>query len=241
MKDQDVTLGIASTHSRHFVKRALQKYPNKLAHQSPVVGAVAGLKTLTALANMRTRLAQMSKQFVSRSYDNQLSRLTRQSVSSSSLRPFTSLKRSKRLLQLRRNSRRLASKSRFRRALLHSHETARKRSNVLYDQEQRRLAVNSTGARLVQASPAMAVAANASPLLFQKPIRRVLKTEAQKSRIVVANIAAKEEGYKMTAQLVESFTTFVPELINQMISAQIVKRKEKFNYETTRHLIRGIY
>lgn len=124
---------------------------------------------------------------------------------------------------------------------MYSHEATRRAPDATFKQEQLRLAAARMGARFVQSEAELVSTVSASPLLFQTPRRRVLLTEAQKNRLVIANIASKEEGYKTTAQLVEAFTALVPALINQMISRQIVNKKEKFNYETTRNLVRGIY
>jgi hypothetical protein len=67
----------------------------------------------------------------------------------------------------------------------------------------------------------------------------VVKTAAAKEQEEIAAIAEKEERYKFTAQYVESVTSFIPELINFMLSRKI---ENKFvSYQTAQYMIRNIY
>jgi hypothetical protein len=55
----------------------------------------------------------------------------------------------------------------------------------------------------------------------------------------LAEIAAKEERYKVTAQYAESVTAFIPELMNSLMSKRI--EKNQVTYSTAQQLVRNIY
>jgi len=57
----------------------------------------------------------------------------------------------------------------------------------------------------------------------------------------LAEIAAKEDRYKLTAQYVESLTAFIPELMNYLLSRKIRKSAQRITYKTAKHLVRNIY
>jgi hypothetical protein len=67
----------------------------------------------------------------------------------------------------------------------------------------------------------------------------VVKTAAAKEQDELASIAEKEERYKFTAQYVESVTSFIPELMNFMMSRKI--ENKLVNYQTAQHMVRNIY
>lgn len=79
------------------------------------------------------------------------------------------------------------------------------------------------------------------PLYFQNPVSASIKSEATKRRELEANVASKEARYKLTAQYIQNLTSFLPELINYMVSRKLVYSSEKISYSTARHLIRNIY
>jgi len=78
-------------------------------------------------------------------------------------------------------------------------------------------------------------------LYFQQPVTRVVKSEFKKEQEALAEIAAKEDTYKITAQYVESLTTFIPELMNLMFSRKITIGSKQVNYATAQHSVRNIY
>jgi len=78
-------------------------------------------------------------------------------------------------------------------------------------------------------------------LFFQKPVTTPVKSEATKRRELEASIASREVRYKLTAQYVQNLTSFIPELINYMLSRRLVHNNEKITFATARHLIRNIY
>jgi len=80
-----------------------------------------------------------------------------------------------------------------------------------------------------------------SPLYFQQPVSRVVKSEFKKEQEALAEIAAKEDTYKITAQYVESLTAFIPELINLLFSRKITMEAKQVTYTAAQHLVRNIY
>lgn len=76
---------------------------------------------------------------------------------------------------------------------------------------------------------------------FQKPAMRVVKSEKAKENDALADIAQKEGRYKITAQYVDSLTSFIPELMNQLLSSRIEKKTSQIHYITAQHLVRNIY
>jgi ribosomal protein S4 len=80
-----------------------------------------------------------------------------------------------------------------------------------------------------------------SPLLFEKVTARSIKTEAAKEKAIAANIASKEARYKFTAQYLESITTFIPALMNQILTKNILDKQITATYKAAQHLIRNIY
>ena len=80
-----------------------------------------------------------------------------------------------------------------------------------------------------------------SALYFQNPASKTVKSEAAKKRELEANVASKEARYKLTAQYIQNLTSFLPDLINYMISRKLVYSAEKISYSTARYLIRNIY
>ena len=81
----------------------------------------------------------------------------------------------------------------------------------------------------------------ASPIFFQNPTMRIVKSAGAKAKELEADLASKEERYKMTAQYVENLTQFLPELINSMFSKYISKKRGAVTVDIARHLIRNIY
>lgn len=81
----------------------------------------------------------------------------------------------------------------------------------------------------------------ASPLHFQNPTTKVVKSEGAKSKEQEADIASKEDRYKLTAQYVENLTRFIPELISSMVSKRIIQKHSKVTLDATRELIKNIY
>jgi hypothetical protein len=79
------------------------------------------------------------------------------------------------------------------------------------------------------------------PLWFQRPVTRVVKSARTKEQDRLADIAAKEDRYKITAQYVESLTAFIPELMNQLFSKKIEKSKRLITYTTAQQMVRNIY
>jgi ribosomal protein S4 len=79
----------------------------------------------------------------------------------------------------------------------------------------------------------------ATSLWFQDPVNRVIKSAAAKEQDALAEIAAKEDRYRITAQYVESVTTFIPELMNYMLSKKI--ENKRVAYTTAQHMVRNIY
>lgn len=76
-------------------------------------------------------------------------------------------------------------------------------------------------------------------LWFQDPVTRVIKSAAAKEQDALAEIAAKEDRYKLTAQYVESVTSFIPELMNFMLSKKI--ENKQVTYTSAQHMVRNIY
>lgn len=94
----------------------------------------------------------------------------------------------------------------------------------------------SIPARLVSTLTTFPVA---NALWFQDPVTRVIKSAAAKEQDALAEIAAKEDRYKLTAQYVESVTSFIPELMNHMLSKKIGSKR--VNYSTAQYMVRNIY
>jgi len=121
-------------------------------------------------------------------------------------------------------------------ALLRLHRAAQranKRKAILLTRAER-----YTGRRLAQA---LTDSSAASPLYFQTPTTKIVKSEGAKAKELEADIASKEARYKLTAQYTESLTRFMPELINYMFSKRATKKHGKVALNTARHLIRNIY
>ena len=78
-----------------------------------------------------------------------------------------------------------------------------------------------------------------APLHFQEPITHIIKSAAAKEQDALAEIAIKEDRYKLTAQYVESVTAFIPELMNYMLSKKI--ENKSVNYKTAQQMVRNIY
>ena len=78
-----------------------------------------------------------------------------------------------------------------------------------------------------------------TPLFFQNRTKTIVKTEATLERERLANIASKEARYKVTAQYAEGLTTFIPALINQMISRRM--ETQKYTRRNLKRLIPSIY
>ena len=85
------------------------------------------------------------------------------------------------------------------------------------------------------------VAPAIASLWFQRPTTRVVHSQITKQKDALADIAAKEERYRLTAQYVESLTSFIPELMNYMLSRRLKKTSQQITYSTARHLVRNIY
>lgn len=152
-------------------------------------------------------------------------------VSAATLRVFTSLKRRKRCLRLRKHVPTRLSRVRRNgavRALKRVRKALRRRRAV-----HRPLVVK----QLVDCVDVLPLTA---PLYFQRPTLHVVKTAKAKEDDILADIASKEVRYKTTAQYVESLTAFIPELINHMLSKK-VKVNSKLTYSEARHLVRNIY
>lgn len=79
----------------------------------------------------------------------------------------------------------------------------------------------------------------ATSLWFQDPVTRVIKSAAAKEQDALAEIAAKEDRYKLTAQYVDSVTSFIPELMNYMLSKKI--ENKEVQYTTAQYMVRNIY
>lgn len=94
-----------------------------------------------------------------------------------------------------------------------------------------------TGHALVEALPERNAVCS---LYFQNPTSKVVKSEGAKAKELEADIASKEDRYKLTAQYVENLTRFIPELINHMISTRIMQQ-HKITFSSARHLVRNIY
>lgn len=82
---------------------------------------------------------------------------------------------------------------------------------------------------------------NLATLCFQIPTVKVIKSEKEKQEELESDITAKEAPYKLTAQYAESMTSFLPSLINSMVSVRINKEQKKFTYTMTKYLIQNIY
>jgi len=95
---------------------------------------------------------------------------------------------------------------------------------------------NSVPAKLVAAATHFTPT---TPLWFQDPVTHVVKTAAAKEQDELAAIAEKEERYQLTAQYVESVTSFIPELMNHLLSKKIDNKV--VNYQTAQQMVRNIY
>jgi hypothetical protein len=100
----------------------------------------------------------------------------------------------------------------------------------------RDLAVSSVSKRLLSVTTHAAVT---SPLWFEAPITRTIKSAAVKEQEAAAAVAAKEGSFRLPAQYVEGVTTLIPELINSMLSTRI--QNSNVSYATTKQTIRNIY
>lgn len=80
-----------------------------------------------------------------------------------------------------------------------------------------------------------------TPLWFQKPAARVVKSALAKEKAALAEIAMKEGRFKITAQYVDSLTAFIPELMNYMLSRKIETGASRITYKTAKYLVRNIY
>jgi hypothetical protein len=88
------------------------------------------------------------------------------------------------------------------------------------------------------------VAENApiSPLVFQRPILRVIKTELMKKQDFVTSVAEREVRFKFTAQYLDAITKYIPALMTQMFSNRIRNHKLiSVTYPTARYLVRNLY
>jgi hypothetical protein len=78
-----------------------------------------------------------------------------------------------------------------------------------------------------------------TPLWFELPVTRVVKSAAEKKLEAIAAIAAKEGSFRLPSQYVDSVTAFIPELMNFMLSRRI--KNKKLTYKVAKHAIRNIY
>jgi len=97
---------------------------------------------------------------------------------------------------------------------------------------------NYVGRQLVATPPQHSAI---SPLYFQNPTLKIIKSAGAKEKELKADIASKEERYKLTAQYVESLTRFMPELINYLLSRRMTGTNDKISLNTAQHLIKNIY
>ena len=68
-----------------------------------------------------------------------------------------------------------------------------------------------------------------------------MKSTLSKEKEALAEIAMKEGHFKITAQYVDSLTTFIPELMNYMLSRKIEAGAQRITYKTAKYLVRNIY
>ena len=78
-----------------------------------------------------------------------------------------------------------------------------------------------------------------APLFFQNRTKTITKTAATLAHERLANIASKEARYKITEQYSEGLTSFIPALINQMLSRRV--QTEKLTYHKVKRVISAIY
>lgn len=78
-----------------------------------------------------------------------------------------------------------------------------------------------------------------APLFFQNHTKTITKTDATLAHERLANIASKEARYKVTEQYSEGLTSFIPALINQMLSRRV--QAEKLTYRKVKRIISAIY
>jgi len=102
--------------------------------------------------------------------------------------------------------------------------------------EFREQVAGAVSARLVSTATTLPVVTS---LWFQDPVTRVIKSAAAKEQDALAEIAAKEDRYKLTAQYVESVTSFIPELMSFMLSKKI--ENKQVTYSNAQHMVRNIY
>lgn len=79
----------------------------------------------------------------------------------------------------------------------------------------------------------------ATPLFFQNRTKTITKTDATLAHERLANIASKESRYKVTEQYSEGLTSFIPALINQMLSRRV--QTEKLTYRKVKRIVSAIY
>jgi len=136
--------------------------------------------------------------------------------------------------------------------LAHRVEATRSKFNKrVFAAVRRVLARNSSRSKAVKASRLEAVkvlrkftanaitSVGATPLAFQKPTKRVVKSAAEKKRAVLWNIQSKERRYKRTAQYAESLTSYIPKLISHMLSLRI--KKDNISYPRAKTWINATY
>jgi ribosomal protein S4 len=78
-----------------------------------------------------------------------------------------------------------------------------------------------------------------TPLWFESPVTRVVKSAAIKKQEALAAIAAKEGTFRLPAQYAEGVTLLLPGLMNFMLSQKL--RNKKITYQVATHMIRNIY
>lgn len=100
----------------------------------------------------------------------------------------------------------------------------------------RQLNTRSVAARLVSAVTSFSVT---TPLWFESPVTRAIKSDAVKEQEALAAIAAKEGSFQFPTQYVEGVTALIPGLMNYMFSRRI--QNKKLTYETAKHVVRNIY
>jgi ribosomal protein S4 len=96
--------------------------------------------------------------------------------------------------------------------------------------------ISSLPARLVSAVTSFSVT---TPLWFEPPVTRVVKSAAIKKQEALAAIAAKEGTFRLPAQYAEGVTVLLPGLINFMLSQKL--QSKKITYQVATHMIRNIY
>jgi ribosomal protein S4 len=152
---------------------------------------------------------------------------------SKNLLALTSLHRKWRIAKLSKKSK--SAKLRYRLLKLRARRLRKNQFKALL-RTKRNAATSSVQAELVSSINAISPV---TALWFQKPVARIIKTQGAKEKDLLAEIAAKEERYKVTAQYAESVTAFIPELMNSLMSKRI--EKKQVTYSTAQQLVRNIY